>query len=295
MNVTIGMIVLNEEEYIFKNLQQHYQHADRIVIVEGADKLYPGDRVTADGLSTDATAELIRNFPDPDKKIQFIQHGWCKRGGIEAKCELRNGYMERALQGLLIVIDADEFYRTDELKDILEKVRTLPRVAAWQFPQIHFWHDTTQFITGSYYDVAHCRFWQVQRGDRYVSNHNSPERHGHALRTMYTLRQDRRVVSAGLGLEKVCAPVCYHFGFCKKAENIADKNQYYINRGERRSRSRYVRSRQAWFDEGAESKYQRLVVHRYGGLLPECFVVQPTIAPALQDAPAQIGLAPAAT
>jgi hypothetical protein len=269
MFITIGMIVLNEEECLERNLRQHYDFADRIVVVEGADRLYPKTRVTKDGLSVDRTAEIVRDFHDPDGKIRFVQHGWSSMTGEHAKVELRNQYMRRLEEGLLIVVDADEFYCHEDLRTAIGLMKT-DRYAAMIVPQIHFWHDTTQFVTGSYYDVPHIRFWSVKPGDRYRKNHNYVERRGVFLQKLGALKKFHRVlVKRGLGYDFE-RPCCHHFGFTKSEQNVFDKFKYYDNRGEEVSRPKTFRSRFAWFEETL-LKREKLSIHRYGGVLPECF------------------------
>jgi hypothetical protein len=261
------MIVLNEAQYIARNLEQHYPLADSITVVEGADRLYPATRVTSDGLSTDETASLVRDFPDPDKKIRFIQHGWTSTGGAQAKCELRNRYMENVTPGLLIAVDADEFYRRDELSAIIKQIRQDDSKWAWRFPSLHFWKTTDQFITGGYYDIEHIRFWRVRSGDRYRQNHNYPERGTHPLQDFGLRVHDRRLVSADDAWQ-IAGPVCLHFGFCKDPEHIRDKNDYYCNRGERATRPKTIVSREAWFQEELPDG---LRLWRFGGTMPEVF------------------------
>jgi len=267
--ITIGMIVLNEEKYIGLNLAQHYDIVDKIVIVEGADKLYPKSNVTSDGLSSDATASIIKEFPDPEKKITFLQHGWTRRSGANAKCELRNHYMELVGDGILVAVDADEFYVRSELKAVIDRIQADKKNTAWRYPSMHYWKTTSCFITGGYYDVEHIRFWKVRANDRYVRNHNFPERNGRPLQDLGLVRNNRRVVSAGSGFT-IAGPVCHHFGFCKSAEDIRDKNQYYRARGEAKTRPTTLSNREAWFSSNVPPK---LVLHDFGGTLPDVFNV----------------------
>lgn len=266
MNITIGMIVLNEEEYLEKNLKQHYEHADRIVIVEGADRNYPAHSVTDDGLSTDKTRQIIQDFPDPDRKIKYVPYGWTKSNTEQAKCELRNAYLEHTPRGLLIAVDADEFYKHEDLEEMIIKARSSPNIYAWLYPQIHLWKTHDQFITGGYYDVPHIRFWQIQPGDQYTVNHNHPYRRNRSLRTFGISAVYRQIVQKDEGYE-FSGPVCYHFGFCKKAENISDKNTYYTNRGESSTRPGTTKDRAAWFADTVDG----LLIHKYSGTLPEVF------------------------
>ena len=270
MNTTIGMIVLNEAQFIEANLKQHYELVDNIVIVEGADRLYPKTNVTEDGLSTDDTAEIIRNFPDIDHKIKFIQHGWTHIGGEQAKCELRNRYMEDILSGLLIAVDADEFYRFSDLKEAKHNAAKQSQHHAWLYPQIHFWRNTKTFITGGYYDVPHIRFWRVRDGDRYTVNHNHPYRNGKSVHRLDCVDIRRNIIQASRDSHYVPGPVCYHMGFCKPHTSMTDKSEYYLNRGEGASRIETTASRAAWFgDDTNLPKELRLL--KYGGPLPEVF------------------------
>lgn len=266
--VTIGMIVLNEREYLRQNLLQHYPLANKIIIVEGADPLYPKAALTKDGLSTDGTADIVRRFPDPKKKITFIQHGWAKEAGAQAKCELRNRYLQGLHHGLLAVIDADEFYTAEDFHTIVEHCREDTANWAWTYPFLHFWKGHKQFITGGYYDIPHTRFWRVWPGMRYKQNHNWPERqgkvllqYGHQRRALlYETRED--------GSCRPIGPTGYHFGFAKPVASVRDKTDYYRNRGECQTRPATIASREAWFLGTDEPLPSGLALHRFGGLLP---------------------------
>lgn len=267
MHVTIGMIVLNEEEFLERTLAQHYELADRIVIVEGADSLYPKERVTPDGLSIDATAEIVRSFPDPGRKIQFIQHGWTNRGGEQAKCELRDRYAEVTPDGILAVVDADEAYTESAWKAIMARIESEQAVYAWCYPFVHLWKNASQFITGGYYDIQHIRFWRWQKGMRYDRNHNFPEWRGQFVQRMGRRVHDRKLIPKDDGYD-LQGPYGHHFGFMKQAQSIRDKTDYYRNRGECVTRPQTIQSREAWFQE------ELLLGHtiwKYAGQLPEKF------------------------
>lgn len=269
LHVTIGMIVLNEEEYIERNLRQHYEYADKIIIVEGADRLYPSSRLTPDGLSTDQTATIISDFPDPSHKIEFIRHGWTHPNSAQAKCELRNEYLRRTPAGILLVIDADEFYTHIDLESLLESCQRQSNIYCWTLPFIHFWRTPNQFITGQFYDMIHSRLFRVQPGDTYINNHNHPSRNGRELRTAGSFTLPRTVIQQN-GTTNIQRPACFHFGFCKAHANYADKQQYYEKRGERVTRFRTWKSRRAWFKPDDRLGFG-LKIHPYTGPLPESF------------------------
>lgn len=246
MHVTIGMIVLNEEQFLAANLRQHYPFADEIIIVEGADRRYPKERVTADGLSTDRTAEIVRSFPDPDHKIQFLQYGWA-----DDKAVLRDQYAQLAYEGILLAVDADEFLTHDSMRGLLGMlIEKLPGPGCVRIPHVHFWKDDRHVISGGYYDVPHNRAYRWPAGARYLREHNHPELDGKYLYQLHLEKHGRKAVYEP---ERVTfqEPFWIHYGFMKSAENIRDKNQFYINRGEAVTRPQTTRDRAYWFrDDG---------------------------------------------
>lgn len=239
-------IVLNEAEYIYQNLQQHYDYCDAWLIVEGADRRFPSEVVTAEGLSTDATADLIRSFPDPGRKLQFIQHGWA-----DNKEQLRSVYAAQLPRTTtnVIVFDADEFLTHHHLRTVLDSLRFMPGPGALQIPHIHFWKDPRHIITGGYYDVPHDRIYRWAPGCLYRTNHNHPELPGGTLlQQLHHQRQSRRLTILPSGVAHP-DPCWLHYGFVKAASNIAAKNKYYIARGEDTTRPQTTRNRAAWFDD----------------------------------------------
>jgi tetratricopeptide (TPR) repeat protein len=247
VKVTFATILLNEEEYIEKNLKQHYQLCDEWIIVEGACRGYPTHRVTKEGLSSDRTASIIQNFPDPEQKIRLIQHGWTEAAGEDAKSEIRNRYAELAQEGILVVIDADEFYRQDDLHKIIEIVAQ-EEYNCCRLPQLHLWKGMDQIIVGGYWDTSHNRIYSWNQGLRYRSNHNHPETESGELwhESDNYKRNHRQLIEVDGGYIHP-SPCCFHFGFAKSPENMRDKTDYYIGRGEDVTRPQTISCREAWF------------------------------------------------
>jgi hypothetical protein len=149
MKISTGTLVLNAESILPDNmlnaqLEQLYYIADEIFITEGATKASPnshywdGDTtwLTSNGHSTDKTVEIIKSFPDPDKKITLIQ----KNGFWNGKTEMCNEWSLRATGDYIWQIDSDEFYKKkdiDKIKRILEKYQP----DAVHFYANHFWGD----------------------------------------------------------------------------------------------------------------------------------------------------------
>ncbi|MBM4439189.1 MAG: glycosyltransferase [Candidatus Rokubacteria bacterium] len=263
-----GSIVLNEEEYLEANLRQHYDACDRWIIVEGSDRRYPRDRVTADGCSTDRTARIVRDFPDPAGKLTYVRHGWAAD-----KQELRNRYAEHCDGGdVVIVFDADEFLTTAGLRAVLAAMDEPPRrqPGAYVVPHVHFWHHTRQIITGGYYDVPHQRIYRWADGARYHDDHNHPQlgpggvflhQLGYAVRPRTLVMKGRAATHA--------EPCFLHCGFVKSPENMRDKTLYYVNRGEAVDRPGTTADRAAWFEPGAPAGCS---VHAWAGPWPEALL-----------------------
>lgn len=265
MQVIFGSIVLNEAEYILANLQQHYAYCDHWIIVEGADRRYPRDRVDEHGFSTDGTADIIRWFPDPDEKIIFIRHGWA-----DNKCELRNRYAAMAHDDAVVVIDADEFLTHRSMEVLLDRLKHAVTPASIQIPHIHLWKDRQTVITGGYYDVPHDRAYRWANGCSYLDNHNDPcLSDGRPLRTLPSYRRHLRLLEPMFNGWTHDEPFWLHFGFCKRAENIGDKNAYYLNRGEASTRPETTRCRAAWFSDEVPPGCE---LHRWHGPMPEVLV-----------------------
>jgi hypothetical protein len=234
--LTLAAICLNEQDFIGHWLEYHYDSFDRIVICEGAAWNYPRDQVTPGGLSTDATAEIIRDFPDPQAKIQFIQHGWA--GGclgpdfdidprVPAKMELRNVYAQFIESGYAFTLDIDEFLHPYYIQRLVAEMESCPDTGAFAIPQLHLWQTTRQFITGGYADVPHFRLYRWRYGSRYVVNHNWPSGPDGALLMGVHKRPVLKVTDGRLS-----APAIIHYGFCESKVAMEEKNRYYLIRGE---------------------------------------------------------------
>lgn len=267
---SICTIALNEEEYIENVLRNFYdwECCHQIIIVEGAVKLYPKDNVKK-GHSTDRTIEIIKNFPDPQNKIVLVQGEW------KNKMEQRSQYAKRITGDYMFVVDADECYIKADLDILKNEVLSKPNVELWRFNQdpnpsrrgiIHFWHGIDKHVIGGYWNVPHNRIYKFSKGLRYTTNHNHPAK-----------KNGKAVVKDNVKTETTKIK-CYHLGFSKCKQNMADKIQFYKNRGEgkeknpqlRKRRQMYVDCRDAWFNWKPGNKLPHgAKVLPYNGPLPE--------------------------
>jgi len=78
--LTVFYKVFNEADFLEESLKSIYPYCDKIVVLEycleSMRKVIRKDRVTSLGLSVDGTTEIIKNFPDPDHKIDYRPVGF---------------------------------------------------------------------------------------------------------------------------------------------------------------------------------------------------------------------------
>ena len=233
----LAAICLNEEQFIGAWLRYHYPSFDRIIICEGAARNYPRYAITSHGLSLDKTASIIKAFPDPDRKITFIQYGWAGPDVsvdpcVPAKIELRNVYADHILQDAYVyTLDVDEFLHPTFVATLNKHMDAVPQANSCFVPQLHLWQDTEHYITGGYANISHCRLYRWQSGSRYKVSHNWPSSPDGTLLSDHRI-QPKLKCDEGV----LIAPAIVHYGFCENKQSMREKNLYYISRGEKQSR-----------------------------------------------------------
>ena len=245
--VYAGSIFLNEKKYLELCLNNHYELISKWCLVEGTCLGYPTSKVSSEGFSKDFSSLILQLFPDPAGKLQYIPHGWTENEGEDAKSELRNDYLKGANGKVLAIIDIDEFYPKQSFDQAVKKI--LEGYNGVTVPQIHFWRNLNQFIIGGYYDISHMRFFKMHKGLKYINNHNFPEKpDGTRLDKMECYKFERKISSKDENA-LWSGTFCYHMGFAKDADDMKDKTDYYINRGEKVTRPDTTKSRAAWFTD----------------------------------------------
>lgn len=133
MKITSGTLLFNGDSLmppgmLKAQLDQLYYLSDQIIIVEGATRAdnkthyYDGNATpfTRDGRSTDRSIEIIKSYPDPEKKILLIE----SKGFWNGKTQMCNEWSKYAKGDYIWQIDSDEFYfkkDIDKIKNILKK------------------------------------------------------------------------------------------------------------------------------------------------------------------------------
>jgi len=274
--IVLVTIVLNEEVFIQPQLTQHIDWPGVVawIWVEGATGLYAerhSDSINTFGLSVDKTSELLQRASriysvDSAKRnhhpiVYYIPFGFSddfeKEMG-DQKAVLRNVYCEICDEinpDILVVIDADEFYTSEDQLRINKLVKDFPAYDAWILRQRHIWRpssiqDNSLFdleVIGGYWNISHCRIWRWKRGSRYFFNHNLlhyPYIKNDKIKYFRYTIDEKSVVSL---------PECIHLGFARELEHRKRTNDYYVYRGEGqepkgRNRQMYVDCRKAWED-----------------------------------------------
>ena len=126
LRFSFGMIVFNGETFLHELLESIYDFAYEIVAVEGPDRnALP--MAGPDGGSTDRTVEILRSFPDPERKLKLIRGTW------RDKDEQSNRYMQEVSGDYLWQVDDDEIYKPEDLVRVAEMLRDDPKVTAVSF------------------------------------------------------------------------------------------------------------------------------------------------------------------
>lgn len=221
--ITFGIIVLNGEPFTRYTLRSLYPFAHEIIVVEGAT-LTAADIATPDGHSTDGTLEALYRFKaeeDPQNKVQIVT----RDGFWSEKDEQSQAYAGRATGDYLWQVDIDEFYRSEDMRAVLEMLRDDLQITAISFKMITFWGGF-DYITDGWYlrqgaEIYHRLFKWGPRF-RYVT-HRPPTVHD-------PKGQDLRQIKWVNGHELYKRGVqLYHYSVLFPKQ-VSDKAKYYAAR-----------------------------------------------------------------
>lgn len=185
--VVVGMLVLNEEEYIEAALESVMDDADSIVLVVGGVELARDVGMCGDdGAPTDGTMRIV------DRLMASREY----RGKLNvigprlwpSKMEMRNTVLKAAELGDVVVMqDADEVLFEGALKAALPILSELPEGAALSPPRLDFWNDFATLGAGPpWEDCVESRVYRNIR-DREYANHCSLNVVGPLVRLPFAL------------------------------------------------------------------------------------------------------------
>lgn len=205
--------ILNEEAYLHEMLLQFYSHVDEILIVEGCDSYMRKStkRATNEGLSTDGTAEIIRNFPDPGGKIEYVPMGFYQE---------EDEAIQRFMLGLkagdvLWSASPDEFFFQDDICKVKEYME-VTSCLTMTFAFLTYWHDFYHLLRGGGWDNRLARVFRLTED----ASEMSIISRGATLRDKFGRTYNDAFYSGTLynsGIQD------HHFSYVRTAEKILEK------------------------------------------------------------------------
>ena len=146
LRISFGIIVLNGEPFTRYCLRSIYPYAHEIIVVEGG---HEDTRcvTTPDGHSIDDTLAALYRFKteeDPKNKVKIItrEGHWPKKDELgRDRTPQSRIYAEQATGDYLWQIDIDEFYKPEDIEEIIRLLENDRSITTISFPQITFWGD----------------------------------------------------------------------------------------------------------------------------------------------------------
>jgi hypothetical protein len=166
IRVSFGIIVLNGQPFLERNLQAIYPFAHEIIVVEGATKA-ARNLARPDGHSSDGTLEMLEDFKnkrDPDRKLHLISaadEGYAD-GFWPEKDEMSQAYVRQITGDWLWQVDSDEFYKPEDMSSLLEQLEQ-SQISAVSFPYLEFFGSFTSVLDGVWYRYEHPRIHRLFR------------------------------------------------------------------------------------------------------------------------------------
>ncbi len=208
------LAVHNEEDWVEFNLRNNYDEFDIIRVVEGAVKGRP--KSTGDGHSTDKTLELVKNFPDPDNKIEL----YTLDRPFKTLEEQKQIFLEMASEGeWLFIVDCDEFYMEGDINRVRNAIKSRPSASELIPTFLHFYRDFSHLkAPHPEWQMQHQRVIRYRKGLRYHTHPVATDNRGKC--TYFTPEyQPDRYTLPGIYI--------YHYGHAKGADFHKLKHEFY--------------------------------------------------------------------
>jgi len=162
LNIAAVYCVYNEEEYIEYSIRSIYEFVDRLYVLlgEGPYSAYnPQARATF--AMADRTEAIVRSLADRLPKIQLIKGMW------DSELDHRNaGVRLCRKEGMryYFLVDGDEVYHYDHLKNLQEEIETHPHVGQFIIKCDTFWRSFRYRISANQlswmprrvFKLSHC-------------------------------------------------------------------------------------------------------------------------------------------
>jgi len=214
LRFSFGMIVFNGEAFLREVLESIYDFAFEVIIVEGPD-LNALPMAGPDRGSSDRTMEILRTFPDPEKKIKVIRGVW------QSKDQQCNRFIEEASGDYIWQVDDDEIYKREDLLKIEQILLQDPDITAVAF----YWHNFFKgfdrvMVAEPPYEV--WRLFRLRPGYRFLTHRPPTVVDGSTGAVMNQLKPLRGQALADAGI------YIYHYSYVFDFQ-VRDKIQYHTN------------------------------------------------------------------
>jgi len=261
VKLSFCMIVFNEARTLKANLAHLYPHAHEIIICEGsveALRLVAGVGPRSD----DGTLELLKSFPDPDRKLRILQRDWTDKN------EMASAYAEYSTGDLVWHVDADEFYDPYSLRAVPRAFRD-PELTTLAVPMYVFWMSPDFVLADADGDDRWFCYARVLRRTDGMSVSHLPIR-----RIIHGQREEQ-----GLRRPRDSNITAWHYAWNDDAR-VRLKLQLYQQRDAGSTRANWLAEvwdrwspdspPEAWPDGVHPSRLWHLWPRRFAGRHPEC-------------------------
>jgi len=176
--ITFGIIVLNGEPFVRYCLRSIYPFAHEIIVVEGGHEDAKAV-CTSDGHSIDGTLESLYKFKaeeDTENKMTIVTRNgfWPHKDEMgRSRTAQSRAYAERTTGDYLWQIDIDEFYKKEDMTEIINMLNSDPSITAISFKQKSFWGGI-DYLSESYALLRNKGGWnrifKWNSGYRYITH-----------------------------------------------------------------------------------------------------------------------------
>lgn len=171
---------------------------------------------SVDGHSTDKTIELIKNFPDPDDKIEL----YTLNRPFKSLEEQKQIFLDAANDGeWLFIVDCDEFYMEGDISRVREAIKRHPSASEFIPTFLHFYRDFFHLkAPHPEWQMQHQRILKYRAGLKYHTHPVATDGVGKC--TYFTPEYQ---------LDRYTIPELYifHYGHAKGIEFHKMKHEFY--------------------------------------------------------------------
>ena len=218
--IGVVQICLNEDKYIGASLRSIIKHKNisKVAVVEGATQLF-AHASDKGGLSVDKTRdEVLKVLKEKNgEKIIYERYGWAAD-----KSELRNRSLELLGKNYnyIMVLDADEVWKQDDLDKLVEFVKENPEANIINYPAYHFWKKSNLVAVGSQWDTFLFRFFKYSDKTLHWEHHGASVANEHHI--LLDTKDKEKIVCDNIHF--------YHYGALKDEKRIKEKLEFYKKR-----------------------------------------------------------------